>query len=176
MSDTEHKSSTTEQSTGAYNRMMERVKSAIEDAGEQAIPAMQKNIEHARDKAVELGELTREEAEKIADYLKRDLQDAGEFLANTGHELGDWLRFDIDLIEDRLLDILSQVTDRTKVELMQFEQQFREGPAYRTGEITGPGTLMCDQCGELLHFHATGHIPPCPRCKSTHYHRSRKET
>jgi hypothetical protein len=42
---------------------------------------------------------------------------------------------------------------------------------YRTGEITGPGTLVCDNCEERLHFHKAGHIPPCPKCHGVIYHR-----
>jgi hypothetical protein len=173
MSEQEQTHSAAEKLITAYNRMMQRVRNTLDQAGDQAVPSLERNIEHAKEKAIELGELTREEAEKIAFYLRRDMQDAGEYLARTGRELGDWLEFDIDLIEDRLLDIFSLVADKTKLELMQFEQELREGPAYHTGEITGPGALMCDACGEIVHFHATGHIPPCPACRETHFHRPR---
>ncbi len=40
-----------------------------------------------------------------------------------------------------------------------------------TGEIIGAGTLVCDQCGEKLHFHKAGKIPPCPKCHGTTFHR-----
>jgi NADH pyrophosphatase NudC (nudix superfamily) len=42
---------------------------------------------------------------------------------------------------------------------------------YHTGEITGIGTLFCDNCGHSLHFSKTGHIPPCPHCSHTRFHR-----
>jgi len=42
---------------------------------------------------------------------------------------------------------------------------------YRTGEMTGPGTLVCDKCEEHLHFHKVGHIPPCPKCHAVNFHR-----
>ena len=45
---------------------------------------------------------------------------------------------------------------------------------YHTGEITGPGTLVCDNCGEELHFHKPSRIPPCPKCKGTSFHRKRE--
>jgi hypothetical protein len=155
----------------AYDDMVMRVRTAIEEAEESTLPALQRMIHRARDTAVELGELTREEAEKIAYFVQRDLQDAGRHLAESGHELGDWLRFDVDLIEDRLLEALSLAADHTKLEMLQFEQELAAGPVWNSGEISGPGTLVCDSCGESVHFHATGEIPPCPNCRHTVYHR-----
>ncbi len=158
----------------AYDDMMVRVKTAYEEAGESTRPALENFIHKARDTAVELEELTHDEAEKVAYYLKRDLQDAGKHLAESGHELGDWLRFDIDQIEDRLLTVLSLVADRTRLEMLKFEQDIEEGPAWNTGEITGPGTLVCESCGAIMRFHATGHIPPCPSCRHTVFYRKNK--
>ena len=86
------KKSTREEWLAAYDDMMMRVKTAIEEAEEETLPVLQRFIDNARDTAVELEELTKEEAEKVAYYLQRDLQDAGKHLAETGHELGDWLR------------------------------------------------------------------------------------
>ena len=173
MSDTDD-TSTREKWQRAYDDMMMRVKTAYEEAEESTRPALEGFIHKARDTAVELEELTHDEAEKVAYYLKRDLQDAGKHLAETGHELGDWLRFDIDQVEDRLLSILSLVDDRTRLEILKFEHDIEEGPAWNTGEITGPGTLVCETCGTTLRFHATGHIPPCPSCRHTVFHRKNK--
>ena len=155
----------------AYDDMMVRVKTAIEEAEEHTLPTLQRYIHNARDKAVELEELTRDEAEKIAGYLQRDLHDAGKHLADSGHELGDWLRFDIHQIELRLKDALLKAADHTRLEMMKFENDIEEGPAYNTGEITGPGTLVCASCDAVIRFHATGYIPNCPNCGHTVYHR-----
>ncbi len=163
--------STREQLQDAYNNMMTRVKTAIEEAEEAAPPALLKHIANARETAVELGELTRNEAEKIAAWLERDLQDAGRHLVSTGKELGDWLHFDIGLIEQRLLDALLLAADHTRLEMQQFEQELEDGPAWNAGEITGPGTLICSHCGKAIRFHASGYIPECPECGHTIYHR-----
>jgi hypothetical protein len=155
----------------AYDDMMMRVKTAIEEAEESTLPVLQRFIHNARDTAVELEELTREEAEKIAYYLQRDLQDAGKHLAETGQELGDWLRFDIHQIEERLLEVLLRVADHTRLEMLQFQHDIEEGPAWNAGEITGPGTLECASCNKAVRFHATGYIPACPNCGHTVFHR-----
>ena len=165
-----------DQSTGekwltAYDDMMMRVKTAIEEAEESTLPVLQRYIHNARDTAIELEELTKEESEKIAYYLQRDLEDAGKHLAETGHELGDWLRFDIHQIEERLLSVLASVADHTRLEIQQFERDIKEGPVWNSGEITGPGTLICASCDASMRFHSTGHIPPCPKCGHTVFHR-----
>jgi hypothetical protein len=155
----------------AYDKMMARVKTALEEAEESTLPAVTGYIDKAKETAVEVGELTREEAEKVAYYLRRDMEDAGRHLAETGHELGDWLRFDVQLVEDRLLEMLSLVADRTRLEMLQFEHDVEEGLAWHAGEITGPGTLACDACGAEIRFNATSGIPACPNCGHTIYHR-----
>lgn len=160
-----------EKFTQAYERMLERTKTFISDAGHAVVPKLQKAIEAAADTASEVGELTREEAEKIGTYLRRDLHDAADYLAEHGGELKDWLRFDTELLEDRALDALSLLVDKTKVELQDLAQRAEYFGEWHTGEITGPGTLVCDNCGEELHFKKAGHIPPCPKCRATVYRR-----
>jgi len=157
----------------AYNRMMEHLKSAFEHIEHEARPALGHLIEVAQQKAVELGELSREEAEKIGIYIQRDIEDAAEYLAGPeAKELSDWFKFDIGLIEERLLELFSSVADKTKLELMVLEERARQAGKYHTGEITGIGTLICTQCGKEIHFHTTGHIPPCPKCHATLFTRT----
>jgi len=153
----------------AYRRMMERVKIRLEEleqAEKAAFPQLSASIEHAAQKAVELDELTREEARLIGGYLKRDLEDAGQYLATTGHDLGAWLRFDLELLEDRLLDFFRRGVDRSRLDLLAFEAPpaGAEPVRYRSGEITGPGTLQCEECGEQVVFHAPAAIGSCPGC------------
>ncbi|MCP3671876.1 MAG: zinc ribbon-containing protein [Gammaproteobacteria bacterium] len=155
----------------AYENMLQRVDDLLQKAEKTAIPTLKKSLEHAREKAVELDELTREEAEKIASYVERDLHDAAGFLHQTGEEFRDWARFDLKLIEGRILDMFASVADKTRLELGRFAEQAREATFYHTGEITGPGTLVCGECGKELHFHKTGHIPPCSGCHGTKFAR-----
>lgn len=155
-----------------YERMLERARELLGETRDDLKPKVQMALDDAAEKATELGELTREEAEKIGDYLKRDLHSAGEYLASEeAKDLSNWLRFDIELVEDRIIDALSLLADPTQVELAQLAEQAQLA-AWRTGEITGPGTLTCVSCGETLHFHKTGRIPPCPKCKGTTFSRT----
>jgi Zinc-ribbon containing domain len=157
----------------AYNIMMLRVSESLTKATHGTGPKLRHAIAAAEEKAVELGELTREEALKVGEYLRRDIQDAGKYLAEPeGEELADWLRFDIQLIETELFDKLLSVADQAKLDMLDFEEQLAEATQYRSGEITGPGTLVCDECSEVLHFHKTTHIPPCPKCHGSSFSRS----
>lgn len=155
----------------AYNRMLERLHTAMEEVGQHARPSFQEQLKQAAEKASELGELGREEAEQIAAYLKRDIQDAAQWLADNGDELKDWLRFDIERVENRLYEAMSSVADKTRLELKELEENAGLVGEWKTGEITGVGTLTCEGCGELLHFHTSGHIPPCPKCHGTLFKR-----
>jgi len=158
----------------AYNRMMERVKDALKQTEKNTVEALRYNIDLAKEKAVELGELSREEAVKIGDYLRRDLEDAGEYLADSGAELSSWLHFDVEQVEDRLWEVFTAAADQTKLAYLDLAQRAQRASEYHTGELTTVGTLRCSACGELLHFHGTSHIPPCPKCHATRFTRKRK--
>ncbi|HHM04605.1 MAG TPA: hypothetical protein ENJ19_02535 [Gammaproteobacteria bacterium] len=157
----------------AYNRMLEHVKDKLSQVEHQSADALHHAVAHAKEKTLELGELTREEIDKLGDYLRRDLEDAGEYLADTGKELKEWFEFDVTLIESWLLEAFTEAADQTRLALLALEQQARRASEYHTGEITGVGTLVCQSCGERLHFHHTGRIPPCPKCHGTMFKRRR---
>ncbi len=155
----------------AYEKMFERAAENLHSAEVKTAPLLHKLIDEARDEAIALGELSENDAAKLAGWLKRDLDDAITYLAETGHELKDWLGFETTLLENATLDLLLRAADKTTVELSIMKENFRRASTYTTGEITGVGTLVCEQCAEKLHFHKTGRIPPCPRCHSTTFHR-----
>jgi hypothetical protein len=160
----------------AYQTMLARAKTGMEQAGPGPLSVgIHHYIQVAKDKAVELEELSREEAEKISDYLRRDLEDAAGYLARTGKELGDWMRFDLQLVEDRFLDMFGMMVDHTRLELDRLARQAHDAEFWRTGEVAGPGALRCAACGKEMHFHKTGHIPPCPACKGTQFRRTGEE-
>jgi len=70
-----------------------------------------------------------------------------------------------------MIHALLETADKTTVALLRMKQNAREPYEYKTGEIAGFGTLICDRCGEKLHFHKAARIPPCPGCHETAFHR-----
>lgn len=150
-----------------YDDLMKKAHDFLDEADKEFGPKIDYAIAQAKEKMSELEELTSEEVDKLGEYLQRDLVDAAEFSGG----LGDWLRFDLDLIEDRILEVFSSMVDQTRLELDRLKQDAIRYGEWHTGEITGIGTLKCKTCGELLHFHQSGHIPPCPKCQGTRYAR-----
>ncbi len=154
----------------AYELLLEKTLEEF-DRGRQhdRTPDLHQAIDQAAQSS-DVQALAGEHAEPLAEALKKDLHAAARYLHDTGKELKDWFGFDVLLLEDRLADLFAKGADQTTVELLKLKQQAALAP-YHTGEITGPGTLVCDACGEVLHFHRAGHVPPCPRCKGTVFHR-----
>jgi NADH pyrophosphatase NudC (nudix superfamily) len=156
----------------AYDKMMSRINALLNSAEQQALPVLQSNIEKAKQQAVELKELSKDEAEKLAYYLQRDIHDAAEYLEETGEKFSTWFNFDVELIEERLMDAFQNVADKTRIELAQLAAQAKRAQQYHTGEITTIGTLSCQECGTKMHFKKTSRIPPCPKCHTTAFIRS----
>ena len=155
----------------AYETMLERSATEFRKLEKKTGPALHSLIDNAKAKAVELGEVTEDEAAHLAEYLKRDLSDASFYISEHGRELKDWLGFEDSLIAAELLDVFLQAANPTTVEMNELKLELAAQSIYKTGEVTGPGALACDECGEVLHFHKAGRIPPCPKCHKTSYHR-----
>jgi polyhydroxyalkanoate synthesis regulator phasin len=154
----------------AYEQMLQRTRDSIEETA-GAAPKLRHMLEKARDNMVELGELTREEAQKIAEYVERDIEEAAAYIAETGEDLRQWWRFDLELIEQRMLEAFTSVADQTSLSLSGWAERARRASLYQAGQITGPGTLVCDKCGAETHFTRTGRIPPCADCGSLEFRR-----
>lgn len=166
-----HDDDSTDRMVHGYENMMERAQAFIEQARRDTLPSLREAIGHGVEKAVEFGELSRAEAERVGEYLHRDIEDAAAYLSETGRGIADWLHFDFEFLEARIKDALSVMTDQTRLELDRLAEQARRSTVRHTGEITGPGTLRCTGCGRTMRFRSTGHIPPCPACRSTEFER-----
>jgi hypothetical protein len=144
----------------AYDDLMGHLYEIMDDG----LHSLAHGIEKAKEKTSELGGLTQEEIHKVADYVKRDVEDAAHSMNTEKHEdLSEWLKFDVDLIENFALDAFINVADKTSVELAQLKRHAEQN-IYYAGEITGPGTFKCNDCGKTIAFKSTSEIPECPGC------------
>jgi len=156
----------------AYHRLMEALKGIWEDTENRTIPPLKEGLELSKQKLSDLGELTREELDTVGGYLQRDLQDAAKFLEQSGKVVSDWIKRDLEFAEYKFTELFADLAETTRSRLDELAEQARQVGEWHTGEITGPGTLICKSCGEELHYEKAGHIPPCPKCRGTTYRRS----
>jgi hypothetical protein len=155
-----------------YEKMYEHTVENIHKVENKTEQLAHKLIDEAKDKAIKLENLSQKEAEDLACYLKRDLSDTAKYLSKSGHELKGWLGFETVLLENKLLDLLLKVADETTVKLLQLKDSSLPLSDYHSGEVTGPGTLVCDQCGKKIYFYKAGIIPACSKCHTTTFHRN----
>ena len=106
--------------------------------------------------------------------IKRDINDAAEYLMETSQEFSEWLMLDIDIIEQKVLELFLSVADKTRLELEQLSHPSCELRLYHAGEITGRGTLVCSHCGQQVQFQTTSKIPQCPNCQQSSLKRADK--
>lgn len=154
----------------AYELLLEKAQQKAQQSG----AIVHHVVEEIRGDIVALTKFSEDEVVKLEAFVKRDLTDAAEYLDKTGKELKEWAGFDATLVKREFWERFSAAADQTTKELYRLKRQ-AESAEYHTGELTGLGTLVCDQCGEKMHFHKPGHIPPCPKCDSTHFHRQNFE-
>ena len=154
-----------------YNQMMNSIRQAFDET-DTSDSSLQQALDAAKKQAIHLGEVTAEEAHEISEYIKRDINDAAEYMMESSAEFSDWLMLDIEVIERKVVDMFLSVADRTRVELEELKHQTRELSLYYSGEITGPGTLVCTECGYQMPFVTTAQITPCPECGNNTFRRA----
>ncbi len=157
--------------THIYHRMLDHIRYSIESAEKDIAVALDHAFESARRNFTELGQATRDEAQLISDYIRRDTHDIALRMNQSREETRTWLHMDIELIEASLLDNLLQVADQTQIALAELSTNARTHSAYQTGEIAGPGVLICDTCARRIEFTQPDHIPICPDCSGTTFSR-----
>lgn len=154
-----------------YETMFERAVENLHKAEEVSAPVLHKLIEEAKVEAVKVEKISHEEGDKVAHWLKQDLNETVQFLSETRKELKEWLGFETSFLESVALEKLLSTADKTKLQMLALKNELARRLNPHTGEVTGAGTLVCNQCGEKLHFHKAGKIPPCPKCHATSFHR-----
>jgi hypothetical protein len=150
----------------SYELLLE---SALKKAHQSNV-AVHHAIDECRDEVKVLNKLGDDEINKLENYLKRDLVDAAQYMDKTGKDLKFWLGFDIARVKQELWERFSEAADQTTVALNQLKVP-AESAKYHSGEFVGLGILVCDQCGEELHFYKPALIPHCSKCNHTHFHR-----
>lgn len=145
----------------AYTDLMEHLYLAMDNT----LHSMADALEIAKDNIHQAGNLTKDEINKISGFLKRDIESAAHGLPDKkdNDSLSEWFKFDIDLIENFTLDAFLSLADKTRIELAKLGEQAK-AHTYQSGDVTLPGTFICDQCGKEIAFKTPCQIPECPAC------------
>jgi hypothetical protein len=148
----------------AYADFMKHLHETMEDSLHSFADA----LEISKEKTSQTSDLTEDELDKLAGYVKRDIEQAAHGLSaeEDKDSLSEWFKFDIELIENFTLDAFLSVADKTRIELAKLEKM-AEAHTYHSGDITGPGTFVCDECDKEIAFKTTSEIPECPACHAT---------
>jgi len=145
----------------AYTDLMEHIYEVMDDT----LHSFAEALEISKEKIRKVSDLTNEELDKVSGFVKRDVEQAAHGLSSKedNNSLSEWLKFDIELLENFTLDAFLSIADKTRIELAKL-QQLAEAHVYHTGDITIPGTFICDECGKEIAFKSPSEIPECPAC------------
>jgi hypothetical protein len=155
----------------AFDHMVENVNQAMHEAEEALGPTIDEMVHNAQTLASDIHKLSQEESEKLGEALKRDIQKANKTLNQQKKELKDWLSFDLTVVEDKFIELIASAADKSWLDFRDFENQSKQAEVYRTGEVCSAGTLCCNNCAQTMKLSKTSHIPPCPKCHHTEFHR-----
>lgn len=129
--------------------------------------AMTLAMEKAHKQLVAAGEFSAEQGRELAEYLARDLDQtiaAAEKLGDAAKE-----KLNPSRLGAGALASLVTVLNGTGVSLQSLANKTKSKLIYKTGEMTSAGTLTCTHCGQTVHMKTTGHVPPCPKCKTAEF-------
>jgi site-specific recombinase XerD len=145
----------------AYSDFMKH----LHETMEETLHSFAEALEISKEKTGKNSDLTEAELNKVSSYVKRDVEHAAHGLTDKEDKdsLSEWFKFDIELIENFTLDAFLSVADKTRIELEKL-RELAETHTYKSGDITVPGTFICDACGKEIAFKTTSEIPECPAC------------
>ena len=155
---------------GLYEKLASRAKELVEEAREKTSEAVGAAIGKAKEEMVAAGDVGHEQGEKLKAFLERDLQITSRYAAKAGEAAKEALephRVKAG-VESALATILKVTGDKFEEWSKKLDSQLD----FKTGELTTPGSLTCKGCGDKIRMQSTGHIPPCPKCRGTEFHKS----
>lgn len=159
----------------AYDRILDRLRGSLDDAGLTTWESLQARIREVVELEMAAEEMTRDELDLLSAYVERDLKSLGYYAHETGEGIAAWLHFDLNVLEQTLIKRLWDLADQTRVqhELLR-EQLSHSETEYVAGEVSLPGLFRCSQCGEEQRLLKTSHLQPCARCSAVLFERVSK--
>ena len=150
-----------------YEKMSKAVRDNLEKAGELTEETLERSLKESREWARQLREHYADDIPKVVEYLRRDFQDAVRLTREQARK-----KLDIDRLGVGVLAFVQRMAQKAGSRLDSFASRLSERLTYKTGEIAGPGTLTCLNCGQQMSIESASRIPPCPKCRTTGFRRS----
>lgn len=136
---------------------------------ERGRAAMSVALDKAEAQLTALGTFSVERGIELKKNLARDLDHTLSAAQHLGVEAKD--RFHPSRLGAGALSSIASVLELSSNALRTLSDQTKKTITYKTGEMTSAGTLTCQSCGQQIHLKHTGHVPPCPKCNGTQFHK-----
>lgn len=153
--------------TDLYEKMSAILGESLERAGTITEEVFERGMRESRDWAYKMKDYYGDDIGKVSEFIRRDWQ---EGIRQTRERTRKSL--DLDRLQAGFLDLLSRLAESAGSQLENLAEKLKERLTYKTGEITGVGTLECKGCGQHLTVEKPTRIPPCPKCRGTMFERS----
>jgi isocitrate dehydrogenase len=154
----------------SYERLAERTRKILDTGWERSGEWLEQAMQKASTQLEEAGEISKTEASKAREALRRDLAS----LSVAARDRAETVRKGLhpSRVAGGFLDLASHLLATAGGAMSGWAERAEEALTYRTGQVTGPGTLTCTACGAELHPQKTTRIPPCPKCHKTEFRKS----
>ena len=153
----------------SYEKMAERAHQLFTESSEKTLANLEVAIEKAREGLVKAGEVSQSESQRLKEYLRRDLEQGAKYFDTFKEQASEKLQ--PGRVRAGLLDLTATLAHSASHLFDRLGEWADSTASFHTGQVTGPGTLMCRQCGKEMNFKKSGNIPPCPSCKKTEFRR-----
>jgi len=154
---------------GLYEKLAMRTKAILEETKVRTSETLGAAMEKAKEEMLAAGDFGSKQGEKLKSFMQRDLIISQKYASKAGEAAKKTLEPHRVAagIQNTIAGILETVGGR----LESWGEKLEDGLNFKTGEITTPGTLTCKRCEKKIKMHGAGHIPPCPECQGTEFHK-----
>jgi isocitrate dehydrogenase len=154
-------------SESLYEKMSKAVRDSLEKAGSLTEESLERALKESREWARQFRAQYGDDIPKVAEFLRRDFREAIRITREQTRKKLDWDRLGVGV-----LDFVQRMAEKAGNRLDGFASRLGERLTYKTGEVTGAGTLTCTACGQQVILDGAARIPPCPKCRGTAFRRS----
>lgn len=152
-----------QEEVGLYEKLGARTSELIEEGRKTIDEALKK----AKEEIERAGEFSNEQLDRAATFVKRDVAGNAERAAGAVKQAMDPQRMSLGV-----QNTLSRILNGAAEALSEMAEKAEKNLEFKTGEMTGAGTLTCKGCKAEMHLKKAVRIPPCPKCHQTVFRKS----